>query len=225
MIFRKQALINQNSPDAVVTVTDIPTSAKPFSINHRGHCAIKEGKFTAVSFQAVDGQDILPGQPHSCLIRFPASRLYPYTLWVGRQLKLYEGKYLIATMVVQEIRNTKLDRNLKYQDQEDILQDHKLLNVALRRSLEWGRKFAMPLDNKLMKSLPALSGTDIGRVAEYVTQVREDVLWNIYYANWDTQEEMLKIDVKKAVAEKYPWISKGNLASLDVQGMYYAWHG
>ena len=83
----------------------------------------------------------------------------------------------------------------------------------------------MPLDNKLMKSLPALSGTDIGRVAEYVTQVREDVLWNIYYANWDAQEEMLKIDVKKAVAEKYPWISKGNLASLDVQGMYYAWHG
>ena len=30
---------------------------------------------------------------------------------------------------------------------------------------------------------------------------------------------------QKVVTEKYPWINKDNLASLDSQGMYYAWHG
>lgn len=83
----------------------------------------------------------------------------------------------------------------------------------------------MPLDNKLMKSSPTLSGEDIEKVSEYVIQVRDDILWRIYYPNWDVKEEALRIDAKKVATEKYPWINKDNLASLDSQGIYYAWHG
>ena len=83
----------------------------------------------------------------------------------------------------------------------------------------------MPLDNKLMKSIPTLSGTDIEKVSQYVIQVRDDVLWEIYYPNWDSESQSLKIDAVKITSEKYPWINKANLTSLDSQGMYYAWHG
>ena len=73
--------------------------------------------------------------------------------------------------------------------------------------------------------LPYLSGTDIEKISEYVIQVRDDVLWEIYYPNWDVEEGALKIDAQKATIKKYPWINKDNLASLDSQGKYYAWHG
>lgn len=76
-----------------------------------------------------------------------------------------------------------------------------------------------------MKALPYLSGTDIEKISEYVIQVRDDVLWEIYCPNWDVEEGALKIDAQKATIKKYPWINKDNLASLDSQGKYYAWHG
>lgn len=164
-------------------------------------------------------------QPHRCSVNFLRPKASAYTLWCGRKIELYEGKLLVGTMIVEEIHNPILDRNSKYKDQADILENNQVLNLAIKRSLEWGRKFEMPLDNKLMKSFPALSGADIEKVSEYISQVRAYILWEIYYPNWDSKAEAMKIDAKKAVAEKYPWISNDNLASLDSQGMYYAWHG
>lgn len=76
-----------------------------------------------------------------------------------------------------------------------------------------------------MNAIPNLSGTDIEKVSQYVIQVRDDILWEIYYPNWDAKTETLKIDAQKVAAEKYPWMNKDNLSSLDAQGMYYAWHG
>ena len=73
------------------------------------------------------------------------------------------------------------------------------------------------------KVLPFRS--NIEKISEYVIQVRDDVLWKIYYPNWDVEEGALKIDAQKATIKKYPWINKDNLASLDSQGKYYAWHG
>ena len=132
---------------------------------------------------------------------------------------------LVGTMVIEEIKNSILDRNSKFDDHQDLLSDRKVLNIALKRSLEWGRKFDMPLDNKLITSIPYLSGTDIDSVSKYIIKVRDDVLWKIYYPNWDAKNEKLQIDGMKATAVKYPWINKANLSALNSQGMYYAWHG
>ena len=217
--------IDLNNPDAVVVVTNTRHSKNPFGKNYRGCCAIQEDYLTSLCFQTLDGNDMLYEQPHRCFVNFLTPNVYPYTLWVGRKIELYEGKYHVGTMVVEEIKNPILDRNAKFEIQEDILKNYKVLNLALKRSLEWGKKFEMPLDNKVMNSIPNLSGTDIDRVSQYVIQVRDDVLWKIYYPNWDVKTETLKIDAQKDAAEKYPWINKDNLTSLDSQGMYYAWHG
>ena len=217
--------IDLNNPDAVAVVTNTRHSKNPFGKNYRGCCAIQEDYLTSLCFQTLDGNDMLYEQPHRCFVNFLTPNVYPYTLWIGRKIELYEGKYHVGTMVVEEIKNPILDRNAKVETQEDILENYKILNLALKRSLEWGRKFEMPLDNKLMNSIPNLSGTDIDRVSQYVIQVRDDVLWKIYYPNWDVKTETLKIDAQKVAAEKYPWINKDNLTSLDSQGMYYAWHG
>ena len=77
-----------------------------------------------------------------------------------------------------------------------------IINIALKLSLEWGKGFVKPLDIKLMKALPYLSGTDIEKISEYVIQVRDDVLWKIYYPNWDVEEGALKIDAQKATIKK-----------------------
>jgi len=217
--------IDLNNPDAVVTVTNTRHSKNPFSKNYRGCCAIQEDYSTSLCFQALDGNDMIYEQPHSCYVNFLTPNVYPYTLWVGRKIELFEGKYHVGTMVVEEIKNPILDRDAKYKNQDNILENYKVLNCALKRSLEWGRKFELPLDNKLMDSIPNLSGTDIWKVSQYVIQVRDDILWKIYYPNWDVKTETLKINAQKVATEKYPWINKDNLASLDSQGMYYAWRG
>lgn len=214
-----------NNPDAIVTVTNTRHSKIPFDKNYRGYCAIKENYLTSLCFQTLDGNDMLYEQPHSCYVNFLIPKVYPHTIWIGRKIELYEGKYCVGTLSVEEIKNPILDRNAEFKNQDDILENYKALNIALKRSLEWGKKFEMPLDNKLMKAIPNLSGTDIEKVSRYVVQVRDDVLWGIYYRNRDTKTDTLKIDVRKAVTEKYPWINKGNLAALDSQGEYYAWHG
>ena len=217
--------INLNNPDAVVTVTNTRYSKNPFGKNYRGCCAVREDYLTSLCFQTLDEKEMIFEQPHRCFVNFFSPNVYPHTLWVGRKIELYEGKYHVGTMVVEEIKNPVLDRNAKYKDQEDILENYKVLNLALKRSLEWGEKFGMPLDNKLMHSIPDLSAADIEKVSHYVIQVRDDIFWEIYYPNWDAKAGNLKIDAQRVAAEKYPWINKENLVSLDSQGRYYAWHG
>ena len=214
-----------NNPDAVVTVINCRQSENPFGKNYRGCCEIQEENFTSVCFQTIDGNDMIYEQPHRCFVNFLTPEAYPYSLWVGRKIELYEGKYHVGTMVIEEIMNKNLDRNAEFENNNDILLNSDILNIALKRSLEWGKKYGIPLDNKLLQSLPTLSGTDIEKVSKYVIQVRDDVFWKIYYPNWDVKEGVLKIDAKKVVSEKYPWINKNNLDSLDSQGWYYAWHG
>ena len=94
-------------------------------------------------------------------------------------------------MVIEEIKNKILDRNAKFPDRKNVLEDYKILNIALKRSLEWGNTYNKPLDNKLMKSVKDLSGNDIDKVVKYVLQVRDDVLCKIYYPNYDIKNMRL----------------------------------
>ncbi len=107
----KRTPIDLNNPDAVVLVTNTRYSQNPFGKNYRGCCAIKEDLLSTVCFQTVDGNDMLYEHPHCCYVNFLTPNVYPHTLWVGRKIELYEGKYHVGTMVVEEIKNPILDRN------------------------------------------------------------------------------------------------------------------
>lgn len=217
--------IDLNNPDAVVIVTNECHSKKPFENNYRSYCAIKEGYFTSLLLQSRDGKEIIYEKPKQCYVNFLSPKYYSYSIWVGRELTLYEGKQCVGTMQIVDIKNKKLDRNEKFHDKTDILSDKKILNIALKRSLEWGKNFTKPLDMKLMNSVSDLSGTDIDKISKYVIQVRDNILWDIYYSNYNAKSESFLVDCKKITKETYPWINETNLSSLDSQGRYYAWHG
>lgn len=95
------------------------------------------------------------------LCEFLTPEAYPYSLWAGRKIELYEGKHHVGTMVIEEIMNKNLDRNTEFENDKDVLLNPDIINIALKLSLEWGKGFVKPLDIKLMKALPYLSGTDI----------------------------------------------------------------
>lgn len=221
----KNKSIDLKNPDAIALVTNVRHSENPFGNNYSGSCLIKENHLTSACFQTIGENEICYKQQSPCYVSFITPHLYPNTLWVGREIELYEGKLLVGTMTIKEIKNRVLDRNVKFKDHQDVLSDVKALNIALKRSLEWGEKFEIPLDNKLMKSLPYLSGNDIEKLSTYILEVQDDVIWKIYCPNWDAKSEKLLVDCKKITVNKYPWINKHNLASLESQGMYYAWHG
>jgi len=107
---------------------------------------------------------------------------------------------------------------------ENPLENSALRNLALMQSLKWGEEYAIPLPVKLARccNLPA---QEIERLSEFILSVRDDVLWKIYYENYDYSDGTFRIDAMAAAKEKYPWIDDANLRSLDVQGRYYAWHG
>ncbi len=217
--------LDLSKPDVVALVTNKRASKNAFGNNYRGCCAIKEDYKTSSVFQTLDGKFIEYEEPSRTYINFLSPEVYPYTLWVGRELELYEGERLVGTIVIEEIKNKILDRNAKFSDRENILEDYVILNIALKRSLEMGSTYNKPLDNKLMKSVKDLSGNDIDRVVKYVLQVRDDVLWKIYFPNYDVKKQELTIDGIKETAEKYPWIDESNLRELHGRGLYYAWHG
>ncbi len=221
---RKNTPIDLNKPDAAAVVTNLRSSQAPFGKNYRGCCAIKEGYRTSVCFQTMDGCEMLHEQPHRCHVNFLTPEAYPYTLWVGRKLELYEGERLVGTMEILEIRNPLLDRSTRYTDRDGLLEDRKILNLALKCSLKWGKEFNEPMDNKLMKKLPRLSGRDIDTVCQYVLQARDDVIWNIIIPRWDSKRQCVDNAAEAVIVEKYPWLNKNNLGTLWFQGSYYAWH-
>jgi hypothetical protein len=128
-------------------------------------------------------------------------------------------------MKIIEIKNSILDRNKVFQDTADVLSDYRLLNHAMELSLEWGKEFEKPLNNKIMKAVPYLSGNDIDEIADYVIKVKDDVIWHVYHDHYDYKSESFTIDVEAITKEKYTWINISNLRSLHSQGRYYAWHG
>lgn len=223
--FEKIKPIDLSNPDAVVLVTNERYSRKAFGNNYRGCCELKEDIFTSSILQTFDGDEISFLQSKLCYVNFLSPEAYPYTLWVGRRVNLYEGNQCVGTIVVEEIKNPLLDRNAKFTDKENILTDYKAMNIALKRSLEFGKKYGKPLDNKILHSVKGLSGNDIDHLAEYISQVSHDIIWEMYYKNWDTKEQKITIDGMKKASEKYPWINEENLRHLDSQGKYYAWHG
>ncbi len=212
--FKRESRKTLTHPDAIV----VTEKAKVFRSNYRVRCLIREKYPTMVLLKTIgDG----PSTRHQMC--FPAPQKYPRTLWVGRRLELHEARYFVDTVTVEEICNPLLART--FPNREGLLQDAALCNTAMSRIVYFGPDLVQPTDNKLMAALPDLSGEDIDALAAYVTAVREDVHWNIYYPNWDRKADDLTIDGMAEARAKYPWLSEENLRALHSTGTYYAWHG
>ena len=213
------------SLDAVAEITNNRATHTSFGPEYRGCCEIKSHYKTSCIIKAEDNSQINFEETKVCTVSFITPNVYPASIWVGKDMELYEGDRLVGHMKIVTINNPELDRNKVFADRTDVLTDYDLLNHVLKLSLEWGKEYGCPLNNKIMKAFPSLSGGDIERVANYIDKVRDDVLWRIYYDHYDYKKETFTIDVETVTKNKYPWISKSNLLSLHSQGRYYSWHG
>ena len=100
----------------------------------------------------------------------------------------------------------------------------ELLNVALDMSLEWGKNWFAPIQDRIREAYPELSPEDADILDSWCIEARE-------YAYALVEEEYpMALRNEKGTAmdrvqQKYPQIDKKNLSHLYSQGMYYAWHG
>ena len=211
--------------DVIAEITNCRATKTAFGNSYRGCCEIKKNYLTSCVIETLDEKSIACGQTALCKVAFITPKVYPASLWVCKTMDLYEGERRVGEMKITEIHNPVLNRNRVFANKPNILSDYEVLNKALNLSLEWGKEYLKPLNNKIMNAVPHMSGKDIEKVVAYITTVRDDILWKIYYDHYDSKSEDFFIDVQKETICKYSWINKSNLSSLHSQGCYYAWHG
>lgn len=210
--------------DAIAEITNCRASKTVFGNNYRGCCEMKKNCLASFLMNTLDAKPISWGQTSLCKVTFITPKVYPASIWENKTMEMLEGERLVGEMKIIEVVNPVLDRNLVFKDNSNVLIDKNILNRALSISLEWGKEWLNPIQNRLMHVVPRLSGNDIEKISEYITRVRDDV-FKIYSDNYDPKSQTFNSDVLKEVTEKYPWINKNNLSRLDSQGQYYAWHG
>lgn len=214
-----------DSFDVIAEITNCRATKTTFGNNYRGCCEIKKNYLTSCVIETLDQKPIVWEQTALCKISFITPKVYPASLWVGKAMDLYEGERIVGVMKITKVNNSILDRNLVFKDKLNILTDKNVLNKALSLSLEWGKEWLKPIQNRLMYIIPRLSGNDIEKISEYIIGVRDDIFEKIYNDHFDSESQTFDSDVVRITKEKYPWINKNNLSRLDSQGRYYAWHG
>ena len=96
-------------------------------------------------------------------------------------------------------------------------QDAAILNKALEMAMEWGEYFMKPTQPRLAKLHPKLGKSELDAI-DSVAREAMRTGHNFVYDNTTCTTE----DVRRAVHEKYPWVSAQNAGRLHSQGMYYA---
>lgn len=211
--------------DIIAEIINNRVKKTPFYNNSKFFCILKENCTSTFKICIINKNNIEYHKKELCGICFLSPKYYIYTLWKERVIEIFEKDLLVGTMTVKEIKNPILNRALKYKNQENILNDKTTLNTALKRHLEWGKEMKISFESKLLKDIPNISVGDIKKLTEYIKNISENILWDIYYNNYDRKTDKLKINSLSEIKNKYPWIDEENLKILHTQGMYYAWHG
>src|SRR4051812_28180418 len=95
--------------------------------------------------------------------------------------------------------------------------DARILNKALDMAMEWGEHFMKPTQPRLAKLYPKLTKSQLNQIDKLAREAMR-AGHNFVYDNTTCTIE----DVRRAVQEKYPWVSDKNAVHLYSQGMYYA---
>lgn len=211
--------------DIIAEIINNRARKTPFYNNSKFSCILKENCISTFIIYIINRENIEYHKKELCKICFLSPKDCIYTLWKERVIEIFEKDLLVGTMIVKEVKNPILNRELKYKNQENILNDKIALNIALKRYLEWGKEMKISFESKLLKDIPNISVNNIEKLTEYIKNISENILWNIYYDNYDRKMDKLKINPFSEIKNKYSWINEENLKTLHTQGMYYAWHG
>ena len=100
------------------------------------------------------------------------------------------------------------------------ISENDILNVAMNLTLEWGKNWLSPVDDRLKGFFPNIGDDKAKRIDTYIKETRNDI-FNIieqYYL-----KELSDTQMKLKIKDKYPFMNNDNYTRLLSQGMYYAW--
>lgn len=110
-----------------------------------------------------------------------------------------------------------------------MMNDPEILNKALSLALEFGPDWLKPVQERLSIFFPKLNKTELDQCETTSRKAREDSLKffnqqlkKIKPASVSDQQQLLAIQTKSDISEKYPWINEENLNHLVSQAFYYS---
>lgn len=101
-----------------------------------------------------------------------------------------------------------------------------ILNTGLSLSMEFGKNWLQPIDERLLEKFKNLTPTKLkecNKICKEVNQCANDF---VFYFPVEGKAELNFVDFeifKKFMLEKYHWISEANLNQLYSQSCYYAY--
>jgi hypothetical protein len=101
-------------------------------------------------------------------------------------------------------------------------------NAIMDAALEIGPNWRRPVAELASERCPSLDEQDRIAISAEVEAARNDVeewvaaRWDAVVGHWSRQVTEM---ARQWVAERFPWMSPGNVQRVVNQATYYAWHG
>ena len=98
--------------DAVIKLTLLPAEEggrkSPISSGYRGQHLIKPDYQTSAIIELIDIESLPPGESCLAKIKYITPEVYPNTLFVGREVAVYEGARKVGVAVIKQVMNQVL---------------------------------------------------------------------------------------------------------------------
>jgi len=101
--------------------------------------------------------------------------------------------------------------------------ENLLNNYALELAQEWGKYWLKPIQERMGKAYPQLSIDELNRYNEIAQETMKYSHDLVYSTTNEQGKKISKLEWKKNILSRYPWVDSRNLSHLFSTGMYYAW--
>jgi hypothetical protein len=129
-------MISHRSPDIEAEVWFIPTEeggkSKPAFSGYRPQHLIMDNYQTSGEHQYINKEQVNPGERAIAKIWFISPEVYPKSLWIGREIEIKEGSWLVGCAKVTKIFNPILESETQEIQKWDPENDPEL---TLRREM------------------------------------------------------------------------------------------
>jgi hypothetical protein len=105
-----------------------------------------------------------------------------------------------------------------------------ILNDGLKLSLQFGKNWMQPIQNRLKKRFPTLTQEELDFYDSTCRKTRDNGLNFIFDRLKEAADNDLQLDkgtfrsdFNKRMFVQSPWVTKSNLNRIFNQAMYYAW--